>query len=623
MFQFDRNRISMRTGKTKITIKIFRRRVELSAKMIGVLIGLIIAPVVIALVSYTLISASMLEQEVIRNMQLTVEQTKDNLDYRMLQVEESAMSILTTIYPYLNTNSSRIAQFDEYREINRIFAEYNDKHMISKLRLFVPPEKIYHSQGDVFHSLDDLETVGYKYFTDFTERRGTLWLETYDLVFTFGEPARQVISSVRAVSSADNYDEMIGVLYIDITVSKFNEILNSSTSEDERLFIVNSDGLVLSHPDANIIGFKTLPDGIIKQMHTNEPFTDNIEVEGEDTLLVYHRLETTDWYLVMTSPRNRVFTTGFFSLDMIRLVLILSIVLCFLLALVALYKIVVESTFIGIYDQIESLGLGTVDAAGCNKQRDDLLALEKKKPGSLATLEQNAMFMVTTIKSLLECQYRDQIAAKDYHMQALQAQINPHFLYNTLDVIKWMAADDDKEDTIWMVNALSKYFRLSISKGRDIVFVKDEIELTETYIGIMQRRFKGIFKSEFSVDPSAERCLIPKLSLQPIIENALLHGILYSEKPDQRLLVEVRIHADNLVVVIEDNGAGMNKKTLELIRSGKKFSDSYGLSNVIERLNLFSENVNTDPFQIISTEGIGTKVTITLPIVYQNSEENK
>ena len=232
---------------------------------------------------------------------------------------------------------------------------------------------------------------------------------------------------------------------------------------------------------------------------------------------------------------------------------------------------------------------------------------------TLLALEQNTNLMASTITQLLESRYEDQLAVRDFQMQALQAQINPHFLYNTLDVIKWMIADGQNEDGIWMINALSRYFQLSLSQGRDIVRVSEEVRLTQTYIGIMQKRFKGVFTATFEVEPETEDCQIPKLSLQPIVENALLHGILYADKPEKTLFLRIMAEDGKMIVEVEDNGNGMDEATRAAIFSGEGESNKgYGLSNVIRRMQLFG--AGEDDFIISSRPGVGTCVTIILPM---------
>ncbi len=130
----------------------------------------------------------------------------------------------------------------------------------------------------------------------------------------------------------------------------------------------------------------------------------------------------------------------------------------------------------------------------------------------LSRLRNSAGKMAATAQRIVEERYQNRLSISEYQMQALQAQIKPHFLYNTLDVIKWMIADGDIENGVWMVNALSKYLRLSINKGPGTVTLAEEMALTRHYLGIMQRRFKNAFQVEAEIEPEAENCLLQALA---------------------------------------------------------------------------------------------------------------
>ena len=218
--------------------------------------------------------------------------------------------------------------------------------------------------------------------------------------------------------------------------------------------------------------------------------------------------------------------------------------------------------------------------------------------------------MVLTVKDLMEERYRDQIAIAESQMKSLQAQIKPHFLYNTLDTIKWMILGQKTEDAAWMVNALSRYLRQSINKGPSIIPLREELELSRTYLEIMQKRFENRFTVNFEIEDAAADYMIPKLSLQPLLENALLHGILYCEKPEKELTVRAWAGKDSVHIEVEDNGNGMPEETRQKLEKG---SIGYGLTNVRKRLSLFG--MEKSEFQIFSREGVGTCIAIRIPAV--------
>ncbi|MFQ7726277.1 MAG: sensor histidine kinase, partial [Ruthenibacterium lactatiformans] len=173
--------------------------------------------------------------------------------------------------------------------------------------------------------------------------------------------------------------------------------------------------------------------------------------------------------------------------------------------------------------------------------------------------------------------------------------------------------------TVWMVNALSRYLRMSINKGEAIVPLSDELDLTRTYLGIMQKRFSHQFEVEYDLDQAAMECLIPKLSLQPLVENALLHGILYCDKTEKRLVIRAWRSSRAFGVEIEDNGNGMAPETAQkLTELDIRTSKSYGVANVHKRLDIFGQG--KCKFYISAREGIGTCVMIELPVQPHDSD---
>ena len=587
------------------------RPADTTRRALAICLTVMCVPIVLCLIFYGFYSVRIMEREIYRNMQMTVEQGKNNLDYRMKQVEKNSRSILTTIYPYLNSQAYIDVQLQEYEEMMRIFSDYRNDGTISKLRLYVSSGKIYSAQNDTFYSMDvltdDIDT-DIEWMSS-----GTHWQETHEITVQFGSEPIHAISCVSAVSSAIRYDQLAGVMFLDLDVTQFNDMLSAGIKEGEALFVVNREGTVLIHLDASMIGTRPFQE--------EESFTQlvaqtgSVDLDGERNLMVATQLNLADWYLVMTVPARNVYAYGGYSLDMTRLFIILGIVALLLGALVITYSIIVRNTVMHI-NQVIGNTVNTLLHDGLEPIEQEALTPTPASSGqkALTVLEHNTDIMVSIITRLLERRYQDQIAVRDFQMKALQQQINPHFLYNTLDIIKWMIADGKNEDSIWMINALSRYFQLSLSSGRDIVCIDEEIRLTRTYIGIMQRRFKDVFTAEFDVESEASSCLIPKLSLQPIIENALLHGILYAQKPEKFICVRVMRENDQIIIDVEDNGNGIDPETLENIRhtGGSTGKGSYGLSNVIQRLHLFGADENG--FEINSRKGIGTCVTLKFPV---------
>lgn len=198
--------------------------------------------------------------------------------------------------------------------------------------------------------------------------------------------------------------------------------------------------------------------------------------------------------------------------------------------------------------------------------------------------------MVARIKQLIEMLLFVQKSKREAELKTLEAQIKPHFLYNTLETIQWMAKQHDASDIVIVVSAMTNLFRISLNKGKEIVSVAEEIRHVESYLIIQKVRYESKLNYTISCDPALLQCRIIKLILQPIVENAIYHGIKEKRGPGR---IEIRVSAagERLHFTVWDNGAGMppeNTQVINEILEGKRVNslNGYGLQNVNERIRL-------------------------------------
>ena len=223
--------------------------------------------------------------------------------------------------------------------------------------------------------------------------------------------------------------------------------------------------------------------------------------------------------------------------------------------------------------------------------------------------------MIDKINELLEQVKTEQIRLRKAEFELLQSQINPHFLYNTLDAIVWLAEAGEKKKVVSMVGSLSDFFRISLNQGQDILDVKEELQHVRSYLEIQQMRYQDILQYEICVPEELNHCQIPKITLQPLVENALYHGI-KNKRGKGMIRIEGELDGEDCILLITDNGKGMTPERLEQVRKGirnrkARETDIYGLYNVNERIRLnFGENYG---ITITSTYGEGTCVTVRLP----------
>ncbi|MGM0884037.1 MAG: cache domain-containing sensor histidine kinase [Bacillota bacterium] len=224
-------------------------------------------------------------------------------------------------------------------------------------------------------------------------------------------------------------------------------------------------------------------------------------------------------------------------------------------------------------------------------------------------------YMIGSVQELMAEQFKLGQEKNEAELKALQSQINPHFLYNTLDMLNWMAQKGESENIQQVVYALSDYYKLILNKGEDFVTVRDEVRLSAIYMEIQMKRFRNRIQFEFGVDEEAMGCLIPKITLQPLVENAIIHGI--SEKPNGKGIIRITgaiVHG-RLLLEVKDDGVGLHREGRE---ERKHKGSGYGIKNIEKRLELYFGLPAGLRFS--SPDGGGTCVTIDVPVVRNEPE---
>ncbi len=229
--------------------------------------------------------------------------------------------------------------------------------------------------------------------------------------------------------------------------------------------------------------------------------------------------------------------------------------------------------------------------------------------------------MVLRIQQLMTTVREEEINLRKTELKALQAQINPHFLYNTLDSIAWMCEQGRNADAVKMVHALARLFRISISRGHELIPIQKEIEHAESYLQIQKYRYKNQFTYEFDVEPECLDYYCNKITLQPIIENAINHGLdLLVEEGH----IEVRVYQQDgdILFNVRDNGVGMTEQQIEsIMQRGPRDRTGIGIKNVNDRLKIyFGKNYG---LHITSEPDVGTCVEIRMPKIREGDYEGK
>ena len=251
-------------------------------------------------------------------------------------------------------------------------------------------------------------------------------------------------------------------------------------------------------------------------------------------------------------------------------------------------------------DKVKKVGRGKFDMIPIEAEIEEI-----------EELDEGINKMARKISALLENVRQEKEMQHLTELQLIQAQVNPHFLYNTLDTIVWLIEGGMTDDAVEMISSLSIFFRTSLSKGNDIIPLSEEERHTLSYLEIQQYRYRDILEFEINIPKELSGIPVPKLSIQPLAENALYHGI-KNRRGKGKILIEGREEEDALVLTVSDNGQGMTPERLhevqEAIRTGERAG--FGLAAVAERIALYYGPVYG--MKIFSEEGKGTTVEIRL-----------
>lgn len=228
------------------------------------------------------------------------------------------------------------------------------------------------------------------------------------------------------------------------------------------------------------------------------------------------------------------------------------------------------------------------------------------------------------IDSLMKKIVLEQNERRKSELDALQSQINPHFLYNTLESITWMVEGERNDEAVFMISQLARLFRISLSQGRTIITVKEELQHAESYMNIQKVRYKNTFSVEFDVDPSLYSCCTVKLILQPILENAINYGVSSMEDCGE-IRVTGRREDGNVILAVSDNGIGMSEEEVDLVLTDSnrihKHGSGVGLVNVNNRIQIlfgteYGLSIESEPDE-------GTTVSICIPEIPYTEENRK
>lgn len=422
---------------------------------------------------------------------------------------------------------------------------------------------------------------------------------------SFFDTDDEVISLSREVQSYEN-GTFRGVILINLNMNKITEICNSFQEKQENFICIINDKGELVYEQQNgrerfAFDEKENRQELNTALGKTKESCFRLNYRGEKYLITRTDMKTTGWTLVSMVPYKSVMAETM----AISGVMILAVAITLIVTLLLLNRILT-----GVVKPLKKLEKYMVQVNPDNMdQRMEILTDDE-----IGHLSMKFNQMMDRIRNLKEQVIEEQEDKRKYELQALQAQINPHFLYNTLDSIIWMAETNDS-NIVAMTEALAKLFRISLNKGNEEISLERELEHVKNYLIIQSMRYADKFTYEISAEPGVERCRTIKLILQPIVENCIYHGI-KKKRGTGKITIRAYRREQNLIIEVSDDGCGMPEEICRKILSDEIESENIsgsgiGVKNVNERIQLrFGKKYG---LSYSSEEGIGTTVTYVLP----------
>ena len=528
---------------------------------------------------YSAYSASeIIEAQVSKTSQDVLVQVGQNIGYRLTEIQNLTDN-LSISKPFRDSLTSSLRpgrslsdQYDDFKRLNSFLTPFETNPNLHGIRLFIPNPGL--SDRKSIMDLRDLQD-----FEDFekAQQQGSFWKKTYTLTDSLKRSVR-LFSLVQILRSPSRFQDIQAILMVDISEELILDLLRGSSSFQQGIVSVSGPEGPVAQAQLGNTQLPAVPNG--RSLVLDQSIPNSLGA----------------WSIRLEVPISEVSGR---SAEIRSRVLLLA-ALCTLMYILAAAALSTSIT----------RGLGALDSRMQQMGKGDYRPIETVYGNDeIANLQRSFNRMAGEIQWLIETNYENTILRQQAEFKALEGQINPHFLYNTLDTARWMARRSGHAELTTLLDAFSDFFRLSLNAGQEETNLGQELNHVQSYVQIQNIRFKNAVALEVSVAPEFLTLPMLKLILQPLVENAILHG--FSPKKPARGTIRIRAYqeTDNLILEVADDGVGIEPDRMHSLLDSE--SQGYGLKNIHQRIRLY----HGEPFglSLRAEVGGGTCVIIRLP----------
>lgn len=593
------------------------RNLKFGNKLIVIFLIVIILPEVVLSAFSAYLGSYSLKNKVMKSTQETTRQMIDNIDNEINNTMNLAMQVtsdrkLKEILAQEKKTTTASYYEDEQYMNNLIDMAFVTSFAVENIYICSYNGMVYTSDKNYLSLRTEYDFTRTQWFA-FMKRSGTntLILSTYDRAAVIQEGAEKKLFSIVKKIYDENNRKEVGCIIVDLSCNTLGNLLQDmNNNKGQKVVIVDDNKTIVYHPDSRDIGTQFRSDYISDALMRKSGY---LESEKENKFVAFSTSEITKWSVIYELEATALLS----DIRNLRIVIIATTLLCIIVSLYLAFTVKRSMTepITQLQKKMKQVGKGDFDIDVDTGTQDEI--------GQLASSFDK---MVKKTKQLIDNVYQSEIYQKEAELNALQAQINPHFLYNTLQTIDMMAEAEGADSISDACQALSKMYRYSINRGQEYVSLKEEISHIKNYMIIQKLRFGKKIDIFYEVETGCCELLIVKLLIQPLVENAVVHGI---EKSIGKCQVVVRAYQkdEKLVIQVEDDGDGIPGERLEQLNnrlenysrndivhkvSYEGTHSSIGLENTNARIKLyFGEEYG---IRISSKEGVGTLVELNLPV---------
>lgn len=556
------------------------------------------ASIFIGLSLYTRMSGQVSET-VMEENQILIDQVNRSVENYLKTVMKLSDSLYYSIIKNADLSDPSVGE-----RFNLLYE--NNMDQIDSIALFSADGELLESVPAlrVRNNLDVTREAWFSYTLDRTENQHFFLPQVQQIFESSSDQYRWVIPMTRVVEITKGTDTVQGILLIHLNYTGLKLLLDGVTLGNEGyIYLIDGNGEIIYHPRAQLID-----SGLEHENNrTVSEYRDGIYQEtfqGEERVITVKSVGYTGWKLIGVAPRQTV------SLNSLKTQLLVVFVAAFILFLMSLVNSYISSRITTPIRKLE-LSVNEIEKGNLNAKVDAEGSYEIRHLG------QSVQNMAKQIQVLMADIVSEHEKKRKQEFDTLQSQINPHFLYNTLDIIVWMIENEKPDQAVKAVTALARFFRISLSRGKSIITVKDELEHVRNYLMIQHMRFKNRFSYTIEAEDEVLELASLKLMLQPLVENAIYHGMEFMDG-DGEIFISAWKEGEDLYLKVSDNGLGMTEEQVarlfsDMPHTGSSRGSGIGVKNVNERIRLYfgSEyglSIESEPDE-------GTVVTIHLPAV--------